>query len=193
MFWWSAKQLESTKWNIRNTVHERWIGIHFKRIFEAWGDSDYTNGIVRLKLSCRLYTLLFPSLKLYFYNFFYFQNESSERGQCIFVKSKCVKQMDGGLKAMVPNIQMLFDRLSYEMIQPTELMQPTQYKEVPSPASSSDLNVDESSGDGSERRYFAKKRKFKKNSSSLYIWCLKRNLNRCKLNEPDWRTTNSQF
>lgn len=79
---------------------------------------------------------------------------------------------------MVPKIQRVLDRLSEEVIQPTESMQRVFYRSDKESSSPEPLvNIDDSRREGVEQRYVTNKRKLKKKSVPLYIWCLKKNMN----------------
>lgn len=98
-----------------------------------------------------------------------FQSDTSHRGHVINVQAKnVIKQMNGILGDMVPELDEFIKRLRTELIRPTERNNcqfPGANDRSASESPSSDLRM-------SDKRYAKKK---KKKSISLYAACLKNN------------------
>lgn len=75
------------------------------------------------------------------------------------------------IRQMVPKIAEVFERLSAELIAP--MVSARDDSISPSPASSPSSNVDVA-----DSRYVGMKQKSKKRRKSLYVQCLKKNVNR---------------
>lgn len=104
---------------------------------------------------------------------------STKHGHTIKVNTDIVATMVGDLKAMIPCIYMFWDRVVNELIRPMINLPPDSDERCTSSASStsSNLNVDDSSGESAENRYVHGKRKSNMKSVSLYVRCLKKNSN----------------